>query len=91
MRTALALCLLSLFTASAAERLSATCIGRIAYDLGRRGYDLRVIRVKGSEPGMLKLLVAARDRSGRLETLSVSASPESEGLEGCRVYSARPM
>jgi opacity protein-like surface antigen len=101
----LALSLLAMFAATsslAAERLSAACKGRIAYDLAQKGYDMRAIKFKGIEqgdcdnetcnPDVLQVEVVARAPNGRNYVLAVDASTQARGEpEGasCRVYSVK--
>ena len=100
--TIFALSLLAMFAATtslAGERLSAACKGRIAYDLGLKGYDMRAIKFKGIEegscddmtcnPDVLQVEVIARAPSGRNVILAVDASTQGAGepeTASCRVY-----
>ncbi len=103
--TIFALSLLGLFAtipALGGEILSPACKGRVAYDLGLKGYDMRAIRYVGVErgdcdgetctPDVMRLLVTARAADGRNYYLAVNANPQFRGedtVSSCRVSGFR--
>lgn len=104
-KTVVAASLFALFasiSSLASVRLDDACKGRIVYDLGQKGYDVRSIKLKGIDegycdneicnPDVLQLIVTARDNTGALVTLAVDASTRARGepeSASCRVYNSR--